>query len=117
MEEDRKWMYEGRIVDGFLSSEWADKVDGFVKFSLQHPELVNDGTHIKCPCPRPKCQNKQFLHVDEVKVHLYRYGFVEDYYIWKYHGEKELIRHRCLVRDVAGPSNVNQVRIESESTN
>ena len=55
--------------------------------------------------------------MDEVEVHLYQYGFVEDYYVWKYHSEKEFIRHRCLVRDVAGPSNVNQVGIESESTN
>ena len=117
MEEDRKWMYERRIVDGFLSSEWADKVVGFVKFALQHPELVNDGTYIKCPCPRPKCQNKQFLHVDEVKVHLYQYGFMEDYYVWKYHGENEFIRHRCLVRDIVGLSNMNQVGMESESTN
>ena len=55
MEEDRKWMYEGRIVDGFLSSEWMDKADGFIKFAFQHPKLVNDGTYIKCPCPRSKC--------------------------------------------------------------
>ena len=54
MEEDRKWMYEGQIVDGFLSSEWADKVDGFVKFALQHPELVNYNTNTNCTCPRSK---------------------------------------------------------------
>ena len=79
--EDRKWMYKGRIVDGFFSSAWADKVDEFFKFALQYPNYVNDGTHIKCLCPKQKCRNKQFLHVDTMKLHLYRSGFMEDYYV------------------------------------
>ena len=38
MEDDREWMYEGRIVNGMFSNEWGDKVDEFVAFALRHPE-------------------------------------------------------------------------------
>ena len=44
MEDDREWMYEGRIVNGMFSNEWGDKVDEFVAFALRHPECVNGGT-------------------------------------------------------------------------
>ena len=50
MEDDREWMYEGRIVNGMFSNEWGDKVDEFVAFALRHPECVNGGTAIRCPC-------------------------------------------------------------------
>ena len=50
MEYDREWMYEGRIVNGMFSNEWGDKVDEFVVFALRHPECVNGGTAIRCPC-------------------------------------------------------------------
>ena len=94
MEDDREWMYEGRIVNGMFSNEWGDKVDEFFEFTLRHPECVNGGTAIRCPCTSVKCQNKKFLNVETVKVHLYRNGFVPDYYVWIYHGEKQ-VHQRC----------------------
>ena len=51
---------------------------------------MNGGTAIRCPCTLVKCQNKKFLNVETVKVHLYRNGFVPDYYVWIYHGEKQV---------------------------
>ena len=101
-------MYEGRIVNGFVSNEWVDKVDAFVEFSLKHPEFVNGGTDIKCPSPKPKYRNKQFLDVETMKLHLCRNGFMPDYYVWKYHGEKEVTGGRCFVTDEGGSSKVNQ---------
>ena len=64
MEDDREWMYEGRIVNGMFSNEWGDKVDEFVEFALRNPECVNGGTSIRCPCTLVKCQNKKFLNVE-----------------------------------------------------
>ena len=57
-------------------------------------ECVNGGTVIRCPCTLVKCQNKKFLNVETVKVHLCRNGFVPDYYLWIYHGEKQ-VHQRC----------------------
>ena len=81
MEDDREWMYEGQIVNGMFSNECGDKVDEFVTFALRHLECVNGGTAIRCPGTLVKCQNKKFLNVETVKVHLYRNGFVPDYYV------------------------------------
>ena len=46
-----------------------------------------DGEKIKCPCNHRKCQNRNYLDEDTVKVHLRRNGFVTDYYRWYHHGE------------------------------
>ena len=81
-------------MNGMFSNEWGDKVYEFFAFALRHPECVNGGTVIRCPCPLVKCQNKKFLNVETVKVHLCRNGFVADYYVWIYHGEKQ-VQQRC----------------------
>ena len=37
-------------MNGMFSIEWGDKYDEFVAFALRHPECVNGGTTIRCPC-------------------------------------------------------------------
>jgi len=65
------------------------------------------------------------MDIETVKLHLFRFGFVENYFVWKYQGEKEVISeiasdlpggtqpglgdnpYRQMVLDVAG-SNFGQ---------
>ena len=43
---------------------------------------------IRYPCS--KCRNMNYILFEEVKVHLYRKGFVLDYWYWTCHGENNL---------------------------
>ncbi|XP_074283770.1 uncharacterized protein LOC141608307 [Silene latifolia] len=46
------------------------------------------GSQIRCPCKR--CINRYWLRKHEVYDHLKAFGFVEDYYVWTFHGEDPL---------------------------
>ena len=39
----------------------------------------------RCPCT--KCKNAKYLTPDDVKLHLYKKGFVQGYWTWTSHGE------------------------------
>nr|AAT40536.2 PttA2 protein, putative [Solanum demissum] len=47
------------------------------------------GDEVRCPCK--KCHNIKYTDVETVKLHLFRFGFVENYFVWTYQGEKEVI--------------------------
>ena len=36
---------------------------------------------------KKRCQNKNFMNENDLRMHLYKNGFVEGYYNWIYHGE------------------------------
>jgi len=60
---------------------------------------------IICPCSR--WQNN-LLHEDSVvKYHLIRYGFVENYIVWKFQGEMDPSVTSAFVRNSSTPSSVN----------
>ena len=75
-----------RLDNGWIKPEFIIGVEQFVEFAKMHPECM-DGERIKCPCNHRKCQNRNYLDEDTVKVHLGRNGFVADYYRWYHHGE------------------------------
>ena len=41
---------------------------------------------MRCPCR--KCQNRKFQTLEEVKLHLFRKGFIANYYVWDRHEEQ-----------------------------
>nr|KAJ0201765.1 hypothetical protein LSAT_V11C600321320 [Lactuca sativa] len=47
-----------------------------------------DEDRIKCPCI--KCRNIPYRDTDTVKHHLYKSGFVEEYWFWDKHGETSI---------------------------
>ena len=49
--------------------------------------LVGGVELIICPCRG--CKNKLLHKDDVVNSHLIRYGFVENYAMWKFHGEAD----------------------------
>ncbi|KAF2298344.1 hypothetical protein GH714_022601 [Hevea brasiliensis] len=50
---------------------------------MQHNFVSNES--IRCPCSR--CENSGFLVIDIVIAHLYKFGFMPNYYHWVSHGE------------------------------
>ncbi|KAF7841448.1 WEB family protein [Senna tora] len=85
MRSDRIWMYNRRHHSRKgLNDEFVAGVDQFIGYVLFEKNLGSNG-QIRCPCLR--CDNRKFIDVEIVKDHLYRHGFVPDYYQWIWHGE------------------------------
>nr|GMC63030.1 uncharacterized protein LOC109179592 [Ipomoea batatas] len=98
-----------RIRNGLLTEEFLAGLDTFIQFATSQHSWM-DGERIKCPCNQRKCQNTKFLDVATVKFHLAKYGFVSDYYVWRFHGECNL--RVDVDQDVGAPS---QMASEEES--
>ncbi|KAI5682184.1 hypothetical protein M9H77_03412 [Catharanthus roseus] len=89
MQKDRSWMYN-RLLRGrksFVSGvfEVAEK---FIQFACSKEEFKQEA-RLRYPCFR--CQNCKYADVDCVKVHIYKHGFMEDYYQWISHGESSIL--------------------------
>jgi hypothetical protein len=69
------------LKDSFLSG-----VEEFVNKAMEQPQFLNHGV-IRCPCVNCKCIDLKTPR--EVKHHLYKYGFLPNYYIWTEHGEED----------------------------
>lgn len=84
--ENRSWMYN-RLMPGRkgYTDAFVNGVDEFVSFACQEADLSSG--KIRCPCS--KCKNLKFLDTEEVKVHLYRKGFIPNYWYWTCHGESD----------------------------
>uniref|UniRef100_A0A7C9DL29 Transposase-associated domain-containing protein n=1 Tax=Opuntia streptacantha TaxID=393608 RepID=A0A7C9DL29_OPUST len=83
----RLWMY--RRIDtetGELRDEFINGVEAFDKFARSQQEFMVNNVY-RCPCT--KCKNTKYLTPDVVKLHLYRKGFVQNYWVWTSHGEVE----------------------------
>nr|GLL49731.1 uncharacterized protein LOC109166492 [Ipomoea trifida] len=100
MSSNRHWMYT-RMRNGVLTKEFLDGLKTFIDFATSQRSWM-DGERIRCPCTQRKCQNTKFLDVPTVKYHLAKNGFVSDYYVWRFHGER--IVTAAVDRDVGGPS-------------
>nr|GMD83563.1 uncharacterized protein LOC109166492 [Ipomoea batatas] len=87
--------------NGILTKEFLDGLQTFIEFATSQHSWM-DGERIRCPCTQRKCQNTKFLDVPTVKYHFARFGFVSDYYVWRFHGER--IVPVDVDRDVGGPS-------------
>ena len=90
MRQDRLWMYEGRVINGLLSSEFINYVEQFIAFATSHPECMSGGK-IKCPCMKFRCRNQNFHELNTVRFHILKNGFVPDYWDWIYHGEQRMV--------------------------
>ncbi|XP_019172859.1 PREDICTED: uncharacterized protein LOC109168299 [Ipomoea nil] len=102
MSSNRHWMYT-RIRNGLLTEEFLAGLETFIQFATSQHSWM-DGERIKCPCNQRKCQNTKYLDVPTVKYHLAKYGFVSDYYVWRFHGEYNV--NLDVDQDVGGPSQV-----------
>ncbi|PKU74136.1 hypothetical protein MA16_Dca020112 [Dendrobium catenatum] len=69
-----------------LIVEFIQGVKTFIQVASQLPSFQFDKM-FRCPCSKHK--NLAFLKPDDVKLDLYRRGFVPNYWIWTSHGEYE----------------------------
>lgn len=83
MSLNREWMYK-RLDGKFLCTTYANKVDEFIAFVSTQESVLLDGL-MKCPCA--KCRNIPYRDPETIKLHLYKSGFLPDYYRWTCHGE------------------------------
>ncbi|XP_021985970.1 uncharacterized protein LOC110882197 [Helianthus annuus] len=73
----RDWMYLPRRLPEFEA--------GVIEFLNASFAKAIKGYQICCPCKR--CKNRYWYRRYEVFDHLKGHGFVEDYYVWVFHGE------------------------------
>jgi len=77
-----EWMY--KVLRAGNDLTFLHHVTKFVAVVKKHrTSLGREGTI--CPCNR--CKNNLVYEDSVVKSHLIRYGFVDNYTIWKFHGE------------------------------
>lgn len=86
IQQSRGWMYDRLNLDrrGYADA-FLNGVDEFVSYASLQTNLSNG--KMRCPCS--KCKNLKFLTSEEVKVHLYKKGFIPDYWYWTCHGESD----------------------------
>ncbi|XP_057999061.1 uncharacterized protein LOC131177905 [Hevea brasiliensis] len=87
MDPARSWMYARKLQDGQLNPEFVKGLEAFIKFACSKPEFM-DASKIRCPCK--KCINRKYLNVDDVTLHLMRWGFRPNYHEWTTHGESPI---------------------------
>ena len=71
---NRNWMYEREFDDGSFNNEFIWELEEFIKFAVSKSR----SSKIRCPCVRSK--NVVFKKPNDVRDHLLRKGFVENYY-------------------------------------
>ena len=110
MWEDRQWMYN-RLLPGRKSfvPGFFEGVQTFIQFACSQNEFKVEG-RLRCPCFR--CRNCKYDVVENVTEHIYRYGFMGDYYQWTSHGEPYL-----LPTTVASTSNDQAIELSVERDN
>ncbi|RLN12218.1 hypothetical protein C2845_PM09G13660 [Panicum miliaceum] len=81
---DRTWMYKARRNDAYFCGE----LDKFIQAVENHAR--NEKTHM-IPCLCKTCKNVEvFSDITTIRLHVLVGGFVKNYIIWTYHGEKAL---------------------------
>jgi len=82
----RRWVYD-RCYSGRrgLKESFVIGVEDFIQTARQYKYYALEGG-IRCPCI--KCECTCILKDEEVKVHLYKKGFMPDYWIWTFHGAR-----------------------------
>merc|ERR1712080_645360 len=69
-------------MKGSVKEDFYNGVNEFVRFAISNNRNYEE---LRCPCS--KCKLMRFHKPDIVKVHLYKSGFVPNYYLWDRHGE------------------------------
>ena len=85
MSESRQWMYRRYLPEGGWNPRFLEGIEEFIKVASSKPAYL-DKHRIRCPCK--KCDNKRYTDPMEVRYHLARFGFVKDYHLWRFQGEK-----------------------------
>ena len=82
---NRLWMYD-RVHSsrGGIKPEFYAGVEQFIRVACQTVQFMNE-QKVRCPCTRCKC--RKYFDMDTIRYHLYKDGFMADYWVWTMHGE------------------------------
>ena len=95
--------------------DYYNRVQGFINFATSIPRNFTRGG-IRCQCR--KYQNKKFLHLDVVMMHLLHKGFKENYRCWYADGEV-FVRNKSMGERVVGSTSSasNMHEVANDNTN
>ena len=93
--QNRVWMYN-RVdpTTKWYTQDFIQGVQHFLSHALEASSYSKTSKNIRCPCVKCKC--KPYLNAEEVKTHIYKFGFMPNYYIWNSHGEIEIDYHSTI---------------------
>nr|XP_033512729.1 uncharacterized protein LOC117277418 [Nicotiana tomentosiformis] len=81
----RRWMYNTNHPNRTgLRDEFIEGVASFIPKAKTLDDFLIEGT---IRCPSMKCKCLKLLGPDIVTFHLYKKGFMKNYYVWTVHGE------------------------------
>ena len=80
---NRQWMY----LDKRISSEYINGLRGFLDFAEANKPPSG---FIIYPCKMCKNQ-KDYSSIKSLHDHLYKWGFMQNYFVWTKHGERGVI--------------------------
>ena len=82
---NRLWMYD-RVYPsrGGIKPEFYTGVEQFIGVACQTIQFMNEHK-VRCPCSICRC--RKYFNVDTIKFHLYKDGFMPNYWVWTMHGE------------------------------
>ncbi|GLT93965.1 hypothetical protein SLE2022_117300 [Rubroshorea leprosula] len=75
MMEGHSWIDRHVDNDGFVTNEFKEGVQFFVRFIFSRPRVKSK---IKCPCSKCKC--RKWVNPEVIFVHLFKHGFMNNYY-------------------------------------
>jgi hypothetical protein len=96
----RSWMYERTLTKKTLQPLFKEGVRGFVAFTMPH--YKSDGG-IRCPCL--KCTCRFYRSPEEIIQHLEKVGFMEQYWVWRHHGEGLPLTNTEVIYDIRAYAN------------
>ncbi|KAK1400377.1 hypothetical protein POM88_010240 [Heracleum sosnowskyi] len=88
MASDQSWMHHRFDARNNITEEYKLGVQNFISVALRGE--VDSKGRIRCPCK--ECGNSWSKLPDNVTYDLYRYGIMESYTTWIFHGEKHRSR-------------------------
>ncbi|KAK1362155.1 hypothetical protein POM88_046629 [Heracleum sosnowskyi] len=104
MENNRSWMYQRTNDRGYLNPAFVKGLEEFMAYAKSRLSSM-DGTNIKCPCWN--CKNHRHWDADTVEFHLFKKGFVKDYYVWDRHDEPYIFGQTSGSADQSSTTNSN----------
>ncbi|XP_070010307.1 uncharacterized protein [Nicotiana sylvestris] len=108
--EHHTWMYNRNYpIRRGLREDFVEGVDDFIRHAMSLTPYQSEGV-IKYPCVRCDCM--KFEKPEVVKLHLYRKGFIKNYFVCTNHGEIdsscEIFHNMVVCESIRSVENINR---------
>lgn len=115
MSAHREWMYRRLLSNGEFNPAFLEGIADFIRFASGKPAYM-DKDKIKCPCR--KCDNKLYKSTNEVRFHISKFGFVNNYHVWRFQGEtsSQSSRTSAMEIDYEAPTAYHTMVLEAVGT-